>query len=223
MRQQEIRLRYSRWGGRRQGAGRKPAARPRIRHLPRPAFARGVPCHVTLKVRPDVPSLRSRRLVRELETTFRRGCERGDFRLVHYTVQRDHLHLIVEAVGADALGRGMKAIGARVARAVNRVFGRRGPVLADRYRLRALRTPREVRAALRYVLLNARKHIRRAGRSLHRVDPASSGRWFDGWRVPLKTAADPPAVARPRGWLAGVEWRRHGLIDPADEPGPVRG
>ena len=119
---------------------------------------------MTLKVREDVPSLRSVRLVRELEETFRRGCERGDFRLVHYSVQRDHLHLIVEATGTEALGRGMKAIGARIARAVNRVFGRRGPVLADRYHSRALETPKEVRLALRYVLLNARKHARRVGR-----------------------------------------------------------
>ena len=158
--------------------------------------------------------------MRELEETFRRGCERGDFRLVHYSVQRDHLHLIVEAAGAEALGRGMKAVGARVARAVNRVFRRRGPLLADRYNMRALRTPGEVRAALRYVLLNARKHVRRSGRSRYGVDPASSARWFDGWRVPVCSAADPPAVARPRGWLARKGWRRHGLLDPAEVPGP---
>lgn len=223
MKQEELRLRYSGWGGRRGGAGRKPGARPRIRHLSREGFARGVPCHVTLKVREDVPSLRSRALVRDLEATFRRGCERGEFRLLHYSVQRDHVHVIVEATGAAALGRGMKSVGARFARAVNRVFERRGAVLADRYHSRALRTPREVRSALRYVLLNARKHIRRAGRSRTAVDPASSGRWFDGWRVPLGTAADPPAVSRPRGWLAREGWRRRGLLDPAAEPGAVRG
>jgi hypothetical protein len=57
-------------------------------------------------------------------------------------------HLIVEADDENALGRGMKAIGSRLARAVNRVFRRSGAVLVDRYHLRALRTPREVRNAL---------------------------------------------------------------------------
>jgi len=77
----------------------------------------------------------------------------------------------------------MKAIGSRIARAANRVFRRSGPVLADRYHLHVLRTPSEVRNALAYVLLNAPKHAARAGRALARaftIDPASSGRWFDG-------------------------------------------
>ena len=131
----------------------------------------GHPCHVTRKVRADVPSLRNARLVRALERSFARGCERGDFRLVHYSLQRDHVHLLVEATGTEALGRGMKATGARLARCVNRIYDRRGPVLADRYHARALRTPREVRAALRYVLLNARRH---GGRAVS-IDFASSG------------------------------------------------
>jgi len=79
----------------------------------------------------------------------------------------------------------MKSLGARLARAVNRVFRRSGPVLADRYHVRVLRTPREVRNALAYVLLNARRHAAQVGRMVSRalrIDPASSGRWFDGWR-----------------------------------------
>src|SRR6185312_4464585 len=77
---------------------------------------------------------------------------------LQYSLQGNHAHLVVEARDRDALGRGMKAIGARLARAVNRVAGRSGPVLADRYHLRLLPTPKEVHRALRYVLLNARRH-----------------------------------------------------------------
>jgi REP element-mobilizing transposase RayT len=106
-------------------------------------------------------SLRSPRLVREVEESFRSSCEREEFRIAHYSLQRDHVHLIIEASGAGALAAGMKSVGARVARAVNRVFWRRGPVLADRYHLRVLRSPRQVRNALAYVLLNARKHMAR--------------------------------------------------------------
>lgn len=146
-----------RHGGRRPGAGRKPGPNPRLRHRSRESVAR-FPCHVTLRVRDGIPSLRTVSAVREIERTFAAANDRTGFRLIHYSLQGNHAHLIVEADGADALGRGMKAIGARLARAVNRIFRRVGPVLADRYHVRALRTPREVRNALAYVLLNARRH-----------------------------------------------------------------
>ena len=214
-----------RWGGRRAGAGRKPVGeRAGLPHATRAALAARHPAHVTLRVRPDVPSLRSVRLVRAFERSVAQACERGDFRVVQYSLQSNHVHLLVEAAHRDALARGMIAIGSRLARAVHRVFERPGPVLADRYHVRVLKTPREVRNALRYVLLNARRHARRlAGRVL--LDPASSARWFDGWRRDDGgrdgvVSLDPRPVARARTWLLAVGWRRHGLLDPGDVPGP---
>lgn len=181
-----------------------------------------------------MPSLRSVKLVHEVERSFAAACERGEFRVVHYSLQSDHVHLINEARDRLALGRGMKSIGARLARAVNRVFRRRGPVLADRYHSRALRTPREVRNALAYVLLNARRHLaKRLGRRClgraQGIDPASSGRWFDGWRereidsglgqsVSRLRDSRPP-VERPETWLLREGWRRHGLLSPHEVPG----
>jgi REP-associated tyrosine transposase len=213
------------WGGRRAGAGRKPkgdtAGMP---HVPRPIFAAAHPAHVTLRMRPGVPSLRAPKLVRALERSFAHACDRGDFRLTHYSLQGNHVHLIVEAAHRPALARGMKAVGARLARAVNRVFQRRGPVLADRYHMRVLKTPREVFTGLRYVLLNARKHARQLAGAVG-VDAASSGRWFDGWKRGTAGARDAAAavpdrpVARARSWLLTTGWRRYGLLDPADVPG----
>jgi REP-associated tyrosine transposase len=159
-------------------------------------------------------------VVRALERSFAAVREREDFRLVHYSLQSTHAHFVVEAADAGALGRGMMAVGARVARAVNRVFGLRGPVLAGRFHLHVLRTPREVRAALAYVLLNARRHARRLI-GLPRIDPASSGRWFDGWRwkpAVCGTESGIVPVARARVWLLTIGWRRHGLIDPREVP-----
>jgi REP element-mobilizing transposase RayT len=186
------------------------------------------PCHVTLKVRTGLPSLRSARFVREFERSLRAAYERGRFRVAHYVVQPDHVHAIVEAASREDLASGMKSLGARVARAVNRVFRLHGRVLADRYHLHILRTPREVRNALAYVLLNARRHAAKLGRRVStalRIDPASSGRWFDGWRVPPSTRArcDPPAVATARTWLLAVGWRRRGVIDLSEVPGAMRG
>jgi hypothetical protein len=183
--------------------------------------------HVTLRLLPKLPSLRTVPLVRELERSFAKGCTRPGFRLVHYSLQGNHAHLIVEASDRVMLGRGMMAIGSRIARAVNRVAGRTGKILADRYHMRLLKTPREVRGALRYVLLNARRHAARAGARLRdavRLDPASSARWFDGWKRNVVGAiAEPldagPPVARARTWLLAAGWRRHGLLDPAEVPG----
>jgi REP element-mobilizing transposase RayT len=198
-------------------------------HLTRAPFAAAHPCHVTVKVREGIAPLRRRDVVREVEASFRKACERGTFRLLHYSIQRDHLHAIVEANGAAALGSGMKSLAARFARAVNRALQRSGPVVRDRYHVRVLKTPTQVRNALRYVLLNARRHAAKlgGGRKLPgpvRLDEASSARWFDGWawvpreEVETRTVL-PAAVGRPRSWLLRVGWRLRGLIDPSDVPG----
>jgi hypothetical protein len=220
------------WGGRRAGAGRRPKReRAEVRHGSREAF-RCLPAHVTLRLRPGLPSLRSVPIVRAIEATFARGCARRDFRLVHYSRQGNHAHLIVEADDRAELGRGMMAIGARLARALNRVTGRRGHLLADRYHHRLLRTPTEVRHALRYDLLNARKHVGKRAAALRAVgellDPASSARWFDGWKrradgtghtANPEPPTGPAPVARARTWLLASGWRRLGWIDPRDVPG----
>jgi REP element-mobilizing transposase RayT len=201
-----------------------------VRHLGRGDFRGRFPGHVTLKVRKGLRSLRDGRIVRALEATLREACAQGHFRLVEYAIQPDHLHLLVEADDALALGRGMKSIAARVARAVNRVLGRRGAVLRDRYHLRVLRTPLEVRRALSYVLNNARKHLGARAPRVGRIDPASSGRWFTGWREGIVAqarsrdaegvgAGAAAPVARAATWLLRVGWRRHGLLDPSEVPG----
>ena len=206
-------------GGPRPGAGRPRAPRPRVHHVRRPGVSPRHPAHVTLRVRRGLPSLRRWSFVERFRPSLCEMLEREDFRLVHYSVQRDHIHAIVEADGGDALGRGMRALGQRMAHAANRAWDRRGPVLDGRYHLQVLETPRQVRHALAYVLLNARKHGRGAARP--GLDEASSGRWFDGWArtPPAPAPAGPREVAAPRTWLLRVGWRRHGLIDPAEVPG----
>jgi len=169
-------------------------------------FRNGV-FHVTARIRRGLPSLRGCRVVQRIEHTFRQGCEREDFRLVHYSLQKDHIHLVVEASDVRSLGRGVRGLLIRVARAANAIWQRRGSVIDDRYHSRLLSTPREVRNAIRYVLHNARKHLgERIGGS--QPDPASSGRWFWG------NGNDVPAIASPRFWLLRIGWRRHGSIDP---------
>ena len=215
-------------GGPRPGAGRPRGPRPRVWHREREAVPVDCPVHVTLRVKPNLRSLRDAKLVREWRRSLAEASERGSFRVAHYSLQGDHAHLIVEAHGKHALACGMKSIAARLARAVNRTSGRSGPVLDGRYHHRSLRSPREVRRALAYVLLNARRHLAKRRHSARGapilLDPASSARWFDGWRpgthgvVPEVTTAR-PEVARARSWLLRLGWRRHGLVDPAEPTG----
>jgi REP element-mobilizing transposase RayT len=113
-----------RWGGARLGAGRRPGQQRRHPHRRRAPLAARHPCHVTFKVRREVPSLRIRRIVYELERTWREARERGRFRLVHYSIQVNHVHLIVEAASSRDLACGLKSLVARFSRAVNRIFRR---------------------------------------------------------------------------------------------------
>ncbi|MFL5303612.1 MAG: transposase [Polyangia bacterium] len=204
------------WGGARSGAGRKPGRRPLVLHRARCEHKSRHPVHVTLRARREIDSLRGARLYGVLESAID-GASRTNFRIAHFSVQRDHVHLIVEAHDKVALSSGLRGLSIRAARAVNRAVGRSGAVWADRYRSRDLQTPREVRHALCYVLHNSRKH----GREVPPVDPCSSARWFDGWRDHDPTfdfAVDPPATVRPRTWLLTVGWRRHGLIRLGEAP-----
>ena len=182
MRQRAFQFRT--WGGARAGAGRRPkGARSGVSHRRRPAHSRHRPLHVTLRVRQGLPALREHEVFLDVRRALAAGRERFGFRLVHFSVQRDHLHLLAEAADRLALSRGVQGLAIRLARAINRRLQRRGKVFAARYHARALKTPRAVRWALRYVLLNVRKHERDAV-PFGFVDACSSAAWFDGFARP---------------------------------------
>jgi putative transposase len=198
-------------------------------------LSRHCPLHVTLRVQRGLPSLRAHALFGRVRRALSQGRERFGFRLVQFSVQRDHLHLLVEADDRRALSRGMQGLSVRVARAANGELGRTGRVFADRYHARALTTPRAVRFALRYVLLNARKHEARGVEALPFgfVDPCSSAAWFEGFARPRGLAfgaaecradfarggfvEEAPVVAA-RTWLLRVGYRRAGPFDVDDAP-----
>ena len=208
------------WGGRRPGAGRKPAgARPRVSHAAKPKHDGRHPVHVTVRLREGLPTLRADPVLDILLEVFVASSSAG-FRVVHASLQASHLHLLVEARDGPALSRGMQGLLVRAARALNRLWRRRGALVGDHFHARALATPREVRNALVYVLQNARGHgAIRAG-----VDRYSTGRWFDGWRDAAAGERAPPRgeLGRPRTWLLREGWRRHGPIATSEVPAPAR-
>jgi REP element-mobilizing transposase RayT len=159
-----------------------------------------MPLHVTLRMAPHVYNLRSRRSFRVIEAALRIGGDRFDARVIQFSVQGNHIHLLVEAPNPRALARAIQGFSIRVAKGLNRMMGRAGRVFDDRYHARVLRTPTEVRHAIRYVRDNARKHAAERGEicASGYVDPYSS--------------AGAPEVALPRAqtWLLREGWKRAG-------------
>ncbi len=174
----QLELGFQTRGGARPGAGRKPnGSRAGVTHARRPAHAARFPVLVTSRLRTGLGSLRRPRELALIRAALLEAGARGDFQVVHHSIQSNHVHLILEARSREALTGGMRGLMVRLARGLNRLWSRRGSVFADRFHARALQTPREVRHALVYVLQNARKH----GIGLQGPDACSSGPWFDGW------------------------------------------
>jgi REP element-mobilizing transposase RayT len=196
----QLDLRFHPRGGKRRGAGRKPNGdRAGVSHLLRPQFARPLPVHVTLRMARHVYNLRSRRSFSRIGRAIARAAERFGVCIVLFSVQGNHIHLVVEAADTTSLSRAMQGFSIRVAKGMNRVMNRRGRVLADRYHARPLRTPTEVRRAVAYVRENHRKHMAEVGTPVPRgyVDPyASPGA---GLTLPhprtwlLRSATSPPS------------------------------
>ncbi|GAC1598853.1 MAG: hypothetical protein NVS4B10_09670 [Myxococcales bacterium] len=189
------------WGGKRTGAGRprtdRAKAPPGVPHLRRPKLNPAHPVAVTLKVRREVWNLRQGRSVRLLRRALAESRAREDFRLVHFAILNNHLHLIAEASDQPALSRGVQALEIRLARQLNLAMGRSGQVFADRFHAHVLRTPREVANARSYVLDNLDLHRRRAGLP-PRADPD-----------PLTSARMSACAMPPETWLLRAGWRGH--------------
>jgi putative transposase len=179
--------------------------------------------HATMRVVRGVRVLRSDAVFRRLQASIKRAS-RGGFRVVQFSVQPDHVHLLVEAKDKRALAAGLRGLAVRIARDVNAILGRKGTLFPQRYHARALTRPREVRHCLLYVLANHRKH----GSSAAWLDPRSSAAWFDGWRkdelfaLAQRDVTDlvrlPPPVAPPHTWLASIGWRKHRLLGIDEHP-----
>jgi REP element-mobilizing transposase RayT len=162
--------------------------------------------------------MRNLAVAKEIGKVLKRRARRDlPCRVVHFSIQTDHIHLIIEATDRVALSRGIQGLASGIARVVNRTTGCSGMRLwRDRYHARPLRTPTEVRRALIYVLRNGVKH----GSTAFAVDPLSSAAWFDGFagRPPVRT--DQAPTVRAATWLLAAGWRVRGggAIRPDETP-----
>jgi REP element-mobilizing transposase RayT len=233
----QVEMVFRRHGGKRPGAGRKPKGkRPGARHERRPEHNPRHPVHVTIRMVGSVGGLRRKDIYLALREATIVAARREDFRIVHMSIQRDHVHLIVEAESKAALSKGVRGFSISAARQINKAITgrggdrRTGKVIGDRFHARPLTSPRAVRNTIAYVLSNWRHHgedqtgVARAWK----VDPFSSGALFFDWQEladspilwPLPPTYHPLIVFRARTWLLATGWKRfHPLISVREIPG----
>ena len=209
-------------GGRRPGAGRKPkGVRAGAPHKRRPQIDARHPQHVVLRTTREIGWLRKPHAYRAIRRALVIVHERhDDFRIVHFSVQSNHIHLLCEATGKYALASGVQGFQISAARHLNAEAKRSGTVFPDRYHAESIDSVRQVRHALAYILNNWRKHKQDRGRAW--IDPFSSGFCFAGWKQRVSAPADfeRPAVAQPETWLAAEGWKRAAPISVYEMPGP---
>jgi REP element-mobilizing transposase RayT len=222
-------------GGPRPKAGRKPKGkRAGSPHKTRPEIEARHPQHITMRVDAAVGWLRRMDAYRAIRVALRRVlANHAEFRIVHVSIQGTHIHALCEATTKDTLARGVQGFQISAAKHLKRAVSKRtgrhcpGSVFPDRYHVEPISSVRQARHALSYVINNWRRHGEdRGGVGLFegRVDPFSSGVFFDGWRANIRTWAwpaeyEPPDVSRPQTWLLAEGWKRAKPISSTEVPG----
>lgn len=215
-------------GGKRRGAGRKSRkARPGRKHERRKDFSARHPLHVVVRVDDAIGTLRCRKMYKAIREATRTAALRQRVRIIHLSIQRRHVHMIVEAADREALARGMQGFQIACARYINRALGRRGRVFVERYYVEIITTPTQALRAIAYVLGNWRHHgeDRDAESRTWLVDPYSTGGLFDGWRERVSDDGkwlrgdEPLVVCAARTWLLAEGWKRVGSISVWGVPG----
>jgi REP element-mobilizing transposase RayT len=234
-RKRHVQQELFRRGGKRKGAGRKPKGlRAGAPHQERPEVKPSHALHVVLRVVPAVGSLRRREMYKAMREATIVAAVRERIRIVHISLQRNHVHLLVEAENKLALARGMQGFQISAARNINTALGidryrrRRGPVFADRYHVEVITSPTRAHRALSYVINNWRKHRedQQGPARTWLVDPFSSGISFPDWKEleekawmwPIRATYDPLMVRRPQSWLLREGWKLGGSVSVHDVP-----
>ena len=223
-------------GGKRSSAGRPPRGpRSSSPHRTRPVHHARYPVHVVLRVARAIGNLRRRDAYRAIREASLITARRDNFRVVQLSIQRTHVHLIVEADDKGALAKGMQGFQISAAKRLNAAMPcaaagapRRGVVFVDRYHAVSITSPRQARHTLAYVINNYRKHDEDRGGPARgwRVDWFSSGPMFpdwledadEPWMMRHPPGYEPLMVRRPRTWLMREGWKRSGTISQRERP-----
>lgn len=211
----QISFKLRSWGGRRAGAGRKNRS-GKAGHVQRESVRSSTPLHISWRLEAGLVNLRCGLILKEFERCAKLAKSTG-FSILHFSLQGNHLHLIVEARSNSHLGRGMRSLGCSFGKLLRKISRGRGRVFTDRYHLHVLKTPTETKRALAYVLQNTSRHTK----FIYHLDAYSSAAYFSDWKALLGEQVGPILLNRsnldlplpdflgpPRSWLARVGWKR---------------
>jgi REP element-mobilizing transposase RayT len=206
-------LAFKTHGGRRKGAGRPNKTRT-VNHMTRARVDFRKPLHITMRLQEGVPNIRNKTLLKQFKKSANQAAK-FELHVIHFSLLRNHLHMIVEAKDNEALALGMRSLAGRFGKQIRRHAGGKGRVFQGRYHLKTIKSARQMRRTLEYVLLNYAKHTKLP----EHLDPFSSAYGFKHWKDLLGLRFNPviavqtrnpfeTGLAPPRSWLAREGWRR---------------
>lgn len=202
------------WGGKRKRAGRKNRTST-VNHMKREKVEAKYPVHITIKLKKGVASLRGPKMVAAFKSSLQKAKKRG-LKVIHYAIESNHAHFFAESESNRAIRSGMASFGSSFGKSVRRVSGGKGSVFNGRYHLTVLKSPRQTKNAMAYVLLN---HSKQQGAKPY-ADQKSSAPFFGDWRARLgeryrvnKPIPRPDYLSDAESWLGRVGWRRAGKAE----------
>lgn len=114
-----------------------PAHLDELEKCVRPALDENHPVHVVLRAKSGLPGFRQQRIFGAIRKRIA-AAERDGFQIIHFSVQENHIHFVVEAMDRKLLWRGVQRLAMLLAFTINRLLRRHGSVWRDRYTRRDL-------------------------------------------------------------------------------------
>lgn len=140
-------------------AGRPAIHDKGIRHIAREIIKKSTSLHLTIKVRENKADIKNKQVLKILHYAIRRSRIKG-LRIIHYTLEYNHIHLLVEAADKQTVHQGMQSFGITFAKKINAIKRLKGTVYKHRYHLRKINSPRELKNVLYYIFNNGIHHKR---------------------------------------------------------------
>lgn len=138
-------------------AGRPAKNDAGIRHTKRPDLTRPSSLHLTVKIEKSKANLKNKNVLAILKKAIFNARRQG-LKVIHYSLEYDHIHLIIEADNNRTLGKGMQAFGVTLAKAINRMRKVKGQVYKHRYHFRQITSSRQLKNVMTYIFNNGVKH-----------------------------------------------------------------
>ncbi|MGZ3787001.1 MAG: transposase [Bacteriovorax sp.] len=128
-----------------------------IRHTSRPFLKKPSSLHLTVKIKKNKAEMKNKSVFSLLKRAILNARRQG-LKVIHYSLEYDHVHLLIEAENNHILGKGMQAFGGTFSKAINRMRKLKGGVYKHRYHFRKISSARELKNVMNYIFTNGLKH-----------------------------------------------------------------